>query len=175
MRIVTPSVVGLSLTFTALHGQGPTAAPADVATPEAIVLAAYASIQRAPGAPYQWDRFRSLFLPNAHLVPNTEQTDGTFTPLTVQGFIDWVDRVAPAGAEGDQGFAEVEVKHHVERYGDIAHVFSTYQKHYWDQDQILGRGINSFQLVRHRGRWWITGIVWDEETGAGPIPSRYLP
>ena len=175
MRIVVTSIVGLSFAVTGVHAQAPAAAPADVATPEAIVLAAYASIARAPGAPYQWDRFRSLFLPNAQLIPNTEQTGGTFTPLTVQGFIDWINRVAPAGADGDQGFAEEEIAHRGERFGDIAHVFSTYQKHFWGADEILGRGINSFQLVLRDGRWWITGIIWDEETGAGPIPPRYLP
>jgi hypothetical protein len=40
---------------------------------------------------------------------------------------------------------------------------------------VLGRGINSIQMVRKDGRWWITSIIWDEETGAGPVPAKYLP
>ena len=28
---------------------------------------------------------------------------------------------------------------------------------------------------RSSNRWWIAGVVWDEESGAGPIPVEYLP
>jgi hypothetical protein len=155
--------------------QVPAARPSDVATPEAIVLATYDAINREPGAPYQWDRFRSLFLPRAQLIPNVQQTGGGFTPMSTDEFIAWIDEAAPAGVEGDQGFAEEEISHRIERYGVIAHVFSTYQKHFWGSNEILGRGINTFQLVENGGRWWIAGIAWDEEPGAGPIPERYLP
>jgi hypothetical protein len=151
------------------------AAEADVASPEAIVLATYASIQRAPGENFQWDRFRSLFAPDALLIPNTEQRGGEFDVISPEGFISWIDSVTTIGGPTDKGFAEEEIHHVVERYGDVAQVFSTYQKHFWEDDEILGRGINSFQLVQNGGRWWIVSIIWDEETGAGPIPADYLP
>lgn len=149
--------------------------PEDVASPEAAILAAYASIARAPGEDYDWDRFRSLHLPGALLLPNTEQTDGQPRVLSVQDFIDWIDGVTTVGGEGDQGFAEEQVHITLQRYGDIAQAMSTYQKHFWGDDEILGRGINSFNLVFREGRWWIVSIVWDEENGAGPIPADYLP
>lgn len=149
--------------------------PEDVASPEAIVTATYRSLDRAPGEPFQWDRFRSLYLPDATLIPNTEQTGGDFRVLSPDGFISWIDSVVTIGGPNDQGFSEEEVHQIVERYGDVAHVFSTYRKRFWDDDQVLGRGINSFQVVRHDGRWWIAGVVWDEEVGAGAIPEKYLP
>jgi len=148
---------------------------ADVASPEAIVLAAYESIQRQPGENFQWDRFRSLFAPDATLIPNTEQRGGAFDVISPEGFIDWIDSVTTIGGPDDRGFSEEEIHHVVERYGDIAQVMSTYQKHFWGDDEILGRGINAFQLVQNEGRWWIVSIVWDEEPGAGPIPSKYAP
>lgn len=146
---------------------------ADVGTPEAIVQAAYEAIQRAPGEHYNWDRFRSLFLPQATLIPNTEQSGGTFVVYAPEDFIALVDSFTVVGGSNDKGFAEEAIYNEVHRYGDIAQVFSTYQKHFWDDDQILGRGINSFQLVFSDGRWWIVSIIWDEETGAGPIPKAY--
>ena len=88
-----------SLTLAALAGMPfalsaqPTGAaqPEDVATPEAVVRVAYETVSRAPGKPFEWDRFRSLFLPGARLIPNTEQTRGTFTPHTVESFItSWI-------------------------------------------------------------------------------------
>jgi hypothetical protein len=176
-RIFTPLVVAgvaasITLPFEAAAQQ---ARPADIATPEAIVTATYDAINRRPGADYDWSRFRSLFLPNARLIPNVQQTSGQFTAMTVDDFVRWVDAGTTVGQPDDRGFAEEEIAHRIERYGVIAQVFSTYQKRFWDDDQILGRGINSFQLVHNGGRWWIAGIVWDEETSGVDIPRRYLP
>lgn len=168
------TVLALAMAAPALAQTDPR--PEDVASPEAIVLAAYDAIARAPEQPFDWPRFRSLFLPEARLVPNSEQRQGSFDVLSTEEFIEWIDAVTPPpGSEDDHGFQEEQVHAVVERYGDIAHVWSTYQKHFWGSSQILGRGINSFQLVHDGDRWWITGIVWDEEGGAGPIPADYLP
>ena len=145
----------------------------DVSTPEAIVQAAYEAIQRAPGEDFNWDRFRSLFLPQATLIPNTEQAGGAFVVYTPEDFIAIVDSFTVLGGPQDKGFAEEAIHNEVHHYGDIAQVFSTYQKHFWEDDQILGRGINSFQLVYSDNRWWIVSIIWDEEMGAGPIPKAY--
>ena len=150
--------------------------PSDVESPEAIVLAAYDAIARAPGQPFDWDRFRSLFLPDARLIPNTEQRQGSFDVLTTEGFIEWIQAFTPPpGTANDRGFQEEQIAAEIVHYGDVAHVFSTYQKHFWESDEILGRGINSFQLVHNDGRWWIAGIAWDEENGGGPIPAEYMP
>jgi hypothetical protein len=156
--------------------QAPAPRPADVASPEAIVAATYASIAREPGGPYDWDRFLSLFLEGAHLIPNVEQTGGQFVIWSPEDFKNLASANTNVGGPNDRGFAESGVKNIVERYGDVAHVFSTYEKHWGDGDTtVIGRGINSFQMRFHDGRWWITGIIWDEPTGAGPIPERYLP
>lgn len=166
-------IVCLMLCATVLQSQ---AAPraSDVGSPEGLVRALYETVQRAPGAKYQWDRMRTLFLPTARMFPNTEQTGGKHEVLTVDGFAAWVDANTPAGAQ-DRGFAEEEVSTIIERYGDIAHAFSTYQKHFWKDTRILGRGINTIQMVFRDERWWIASIAWDEESGAGTLPERYRP
>ena len=150
------------------------ARPADVASPEAIVTAAYRSLDRRPGDPFDWDRFRSLFHPRAMLLPKTEQTGGTPRAFTPGEFAAWIDErhaeVSPIGGPKDRGFTEEELRSELRRFGDVAHVLSTYQKRFWDDERILGRGVNSFQLVYQDGRWWIVSIAWDEENGAGPLP-----
>jgi hypothetical protein len=173
--LLTPAVLLIAFTSTTALAQMQYPLPDDVDSPEGIVNAAYAALQRAPGAEFQWDRVRSLFIPQANLIPNTEQTGGEFRVLSLEDFIKWIDGATPIGGTNDKGFTEEAIHNRVEHYGDIAHVFSTYQKHFWEDDQILGRGINTFQLVYNADRWWITGIVWDEENGAGPIPDTYLP
>jgi hypothetical protein len=155
------------------------AAPSDVASPEAVVKALYETVSRSPGVNFDWPRLRTLFLPGARMLPNPEQTGGTPVVHTVESFIRWIDDAyaanAPIGSDRDRGFAEEEVTSVVERYGDIAHVWSTYQKHLWKDPTILGRGINTIQLVFRENRWWVAAMAWDEESGAGPLPARYLP
>lgn len=170
MRVMVPLLLAVSLA-----AQQPAANPADVASIDAIVTALYETVQRAPGARFQWDRARTLFHPTARLIPNPEQTGGVGRVLTLEEFIAWIDGVTTFGGPQDLGFAEEEIAHVTERFGDIAHRFSTYQKHFWGDDEILGRGINSIQLLWRDGRWWITNIIWDEESGAGPLPARYRP
>ena len=152
---------------------------ADVVTPGAAITAAYESIQRRPGQGADWARFRTLFLPGALMVPNAEQTGGESRIMSVEDFITWVDahfaETAPIGSASDRGFQEEEIAREMEQYGDVAHAMSAYQKHYWESEENLGRGINSFQLVQLNGRWWIVSIVWDEDYAAGPLPFRYRP
>jgi len=168
--LVAPSVTS---------GQSLDPLPEDVRSIEAIVAASYEAISRAPGRPFQWDRWRTLFLPGAILVPNAEQTSGELWVMSVDDFIAWIDgwyaENAPIGGADDKGFEEAEIHASVQHYGDIAHVMSTYGKRYWGAEETLGRGINSILLVHREDRWWIAAAVWDEEAGAGPIPARYLP
>ena len=64
----------------------------------------------------------------------------------------------------------------IERFGDIAHVFSTYEsRHASSDDKPFARGINSFQLVRIGDDWKVLTIFWEEEDAAHPIPPAYLP
>jgi hypothetical protein len=109
------------------------------------------------------------------MIPSTEQQEGRFVFLSVDDFTEWADGVSDIGGPEDQGFAEEEITRRVERFGDVAQVFSTYQAHLWDDEEILARGINAITLVWNEGRWWVASIAWDEEVGAGPIPDNYLP
>ena len=172
--LVVSVMTGLVVFLFPLDTRAQDARPADVATPEAIVRASYEALIRKPGESFDWDRFRTLHLPEARMIPNREQRGGQFSVLTVEAFIAWVDSVTTVGGPGDKGFAEEGVHNLIEEYGDVAHVFSTYQKRYWDEDRIIGRGINAIQLVRKDGRWWIVSVVWDEDYAAGAIPDEYL-
>jgi len=152
--------------------------PADVASPEALVSAAYDAISRAPGEPSDWDRFRSLHLPDAVLVPAIEQTGGDFRPMSVDEFIAWAEawqqETAPIGSDADEGFFEREVHAVTARYGDIAHVMSTYAAGVPGAEPRPA-GVNSMQLVFDGRRWWMVSVIWDEIPGAGPIPQKYMP
>lgn len=80
---------------------------------------------------------------------------------------------APIGSANDRGFMERETNAIWERFGDIAHVFSTYEKRLWTDPTVRGRGINTIQLVRRSGRWWVVAMAWDEANSTLSIPAKY--
>ena len=57
------------------------AKPADVATPDAIIDAVYASISGPAGQPRDWITFRSLLIPGGRLIPSARRTPGATTPV----------------------------------------------------------------------------------------------
>jgi hypothetical protein len=148
----------------------------DVATPEAVVTALYASIVKPIGGYFDWPRMRHLFRPSARMYPNPQQTRGVARELTVDQFVAWIDSGwvnAPKGGPNDHGFAESQVNVKFERFGDIAHAFSTYEKGFMDDKVVRGRGINTIQLIRRDDRWWIVSIAWDEERPGQVVPPEY--
>ena len=55
----------------------PAAKPADVASPDAIMAATYEVISGPAGQQRDWDRFRSLFVPGARLIPVVAKKTGS--------------------------------------------------------------------------------------------------
>ena len=91
--------------------------------------------------------------------------------LDLDGFI---ARVEPYFAEN--GFYEKEVARRVEQFGQIAHVWSTYESRHNPHDpEPFMRGINSIQLFNDGRRWWIVSIYWQQESDVDPISEKYLP
>jgi hypothetical protein len=152
------------------------AKPGDVDSMEAILAALYASIS-GPAGTRDWDRLRSLFHADARLmraVPADATKDKSETSLRVFDVEAFIDRIKPAVKE--QGFFEQEIARRVERFGAVAHVFSTYESRHAQSDpQPFARGINSIQLFFDSKRWWVVTIYWDSERPGLAIPAEYLP
>ena len=140
--------------------------PADVASVDAIMAAVYDVISGPAGQRRDWNRMRSLFTANGRLMPKGG------SGLRSGSVEDYITSSGPILEE--RGFFEREVARRVEQYGDIAHVFSTYEARQTADGPVFMRGINSFQLVRHEGRWWVVSIMWQAETPQTPIPAHYL-
>jgi len=149
----------------------PSARPADVATPDAIIAAVYASISGPAGQPRDWDRFRSLLIPGARLIPSARRTPGATTPV-VWSAEEYIAAAGP-GLER-QGFFEREIHRTTDAFGAVLHAFSTYDSKRTPDGQPFARGINSMQLYNDGTRWWIVTIFWDAETADKPIPAKYL-
>ena len=152
----------------------PAAKPADVSSPDGIMAATYDVISGPAGQPRDWDRFRSLFVPGARLIPVVaKKTGGGYDTRIITP--DEYAQKADAYFQKN-GFAEREIARTAERYGNIMQIFSTYESRHDAKDaQPFARGINSFQLFYDGTRWWVVTIYWLEETPENPLPREFLP
>jgi len=151
----------------------PAAKPADVASPDAILAAAYGVISGPKGQKRDWERFRSLCLPGARFIPTGAKKDGTGSFARVLSPEEYVDRANPIFEK--DGFYETEAARRTERYGNIAQIFSTYESRHDPKEAPFARGINSFQLFFDGTRWWVVSVFWQGETPENPIPKEFLP
>jgi len=143
---------------------------ADVKSRDAIVAALYDSIS-GPAGERDWERFRSLFIPEAQLIASISNKDGalTYKSMTVQGYIDGAGKYFK-----EHGFYEREISRKLESFGSVTHIFSTYESRETADGRPFERGINSIQLFADGSRWWIVDVYWTGETPENPIPARYL-
>jgi hypothetical protein len=166
----------------------PAAKPEDVASPDAILAEVYAVISGPAGQKRDWDRFRSLFIPGARLIPTrpkqgemTPQDKSAAAPTPPKEFVTFVMTPDEFVANGERYFAtnsfyEKETARRAERYGNIMQVFSTYESRRDPKDpEPFARGINSFQLFFDGSRWWVVTIYWQQESPEMPLPKEFLP
>ena len=151
----------------------------DVDTVEHLVAALYDVISGPQSKPRDWDRFRSLFLPDGRLgvirpdAPATakepaRKSDAVF--LTPDMYVERDDPYFKT-----QGFFERSIANRVEEFGNLVHVWSTYEsRHAADDAKPFTRGINSIQIIHAQGRYWVASIMWDDERPGLTLPEKYL-
>lgn len=57
-------------------------------------------------------------------------------------------------------------------FGDIAHVWVLYEAVIPGSGRPPQQGVDSFELIRRDGRWWIATITNEIPTPERPIPSE---
>lgn len=145
--------------------------PEDVSTIDGMIKAFYEVVSGPKGQPRDWARDRTLYIQDVRFVPIDVAKDGKITPRIVdhQAFAESFASIEK------EGFFEWEIHRLTERYGPIAHVWSTYEAHRTKDGPVIGRGINSIELFWDGKRWWIANAIWTDETPENPIPAKYLP
>ncbi len=147
--------------------QAPEAGCALPSEPEGIPAAVDAAIS----GPADKDRacMKALFIPEARLMFVSIGADGT-PGYTIRTLDDWI---AGVKASGHAVLEEKQLKFQIERYGNIAQLWSTYALH--SDGKQVARGINSIQAIKAAGGWRVTGIMVQAESETVPLPMEYLP
>jgi hypothetical protein len=144
-----------------------------VSTLDSTITTLYKVISGDKGTTRDWDLFKHLFRKNAKLIPTGQNKEGDIVAkyLSTDNYIETSGKWLV-----ENGFHEVEIHRVTETFGNIAHVFSTYESYRSKADEEpFMRGINSIQLLNDGKRWWIVNIYWMQESEANPIPDKYLP
>jgi hypothetical protein len=143
----------------------------DVSSPDAIIKAMYDNIS-GPAGKRNWYRERSLFLEGARLIPIGKRVHKE-GELQIMSIDEWIEDAKDFLEEND--FYESEIMRQISRFGNIIQAFSTYEARNSEGGAPIARGINSIQLLKKDGRWWIVTVMWDNESKDNPIPEEFLP
>jgi hypothetical protein len=152
--------------------RAPEAKPADVQSMDAILHSLYDVIS-GPAGPRDWQRFRSLFISGARLIPTRRDTATGKVTTTVMSPDDYAKRAGNAFMKNS--FYEQQIGQTVETFGAVTQVFSAYASRHAPSDaKPFARGINSIQLFNDGTRWYVVTIYWQAEHAGLEIPDKYL-
>jgi len=151
----------------------------DVDSVDHLVAALYNVISGSAGQRRDWDRFRSLFLPDGLLgairpdAPATSDQPARKSDIVFRSPEGYVERNDPYFKT--HGFFERSIANRVEEFGNLVHVWSTYEsRHAADDAKPFTRGVNSIQIVHAQGRYWLASVLWDDERPGLRLPEKYL-
>ena len=152
--------------------------PGDVDTVDHVIASLY-DVVSGPAGQRDWDRFRSLFVPDGRIVSivaesaatkNAPARKGDAVFLTPDMFAQRNDPYFKA-----HGFFERSIANRVEEFGNLVEAWSTSEiRDAKDDAQPSARGIDSFQIVHARGRFWIASLFFDHERPGVTLPGKYL-
>lgn len=130
----------------------------DVSTLDGIVHAVYEVLSGPKGQPRDWERYRTLFIEGARLMP-VVSVAGAAPHLRQLTLKDYIRRAEPIFAV--ENFWERETGRHAEIAGRVAHVLSRYESLRDPKGAPFERGVNSMQLFYDDTRWWIVSVMWN--------------
>jgi hypothetical protein len=127
----------------------------------AVVDEMYAMIS-GPAGPRDWSRQEKCFLPEATQVRTWVDEQGRPQKLSMT-----LDEYSANTTSffAENAFYEVETGRRIDLFGNIAHVWSSYEaRRSPDDADVERRGINSIQLFRDPDKGWrIIHMIWDNE------------
>ena len=112
---------------------------------------------------------RTYFLPTAHFTFVGEE-DGKklYETVGLNNFL-----ASLTDEYYSNGYSETGKGYIIEEFNGVAHVMESFYGK--DSESEEGCGVNSYQLVYSKGRWWVANMVWTmSEKGKEGIPKKYL-
>ena len=130
-----------------------------------------AALDAAITGPADKDRacMRALLTPDARITFVSLGADGA-TSYRLLTLDDWIARTR---ARGHIMLEEKQLNFRIDRFGNIAHLWSLYMLR--SDGHAVEHGINSIQAIKEADGWRVTSIMVQAESAAAPLPEEYLP
>lgn len=142
----------------------------DFETVDGLIHALYNMVTFEAGTTPDWEEARSAFIPEALVVMRMGEHETAV--LNVQGWIDDFVSFIETRDVMATGFSETIIKMKTTQMGDIAHVLVLYESHLPGHPRR--QGVDSFQLIRKDGRWWILSIANELPRWGRKVPDELL-
>jgi len=125
-----------------------------------VITTMYNVISGPAGQPRDWDLLRSLYHPDARMMPalSAANEPPSLRILTVDDFIRRVESIFV-----NESFWERETRRETEIFGRIAHVLSYYESLRDPNGPPFTTGKKTMQLFFDDARWWIVSAMWNTE------------
>jgi len=133
---------------------------------DTIIAAMYQSVCYEKGGAPDWKLEQEIFAPGARLVRIND--DGVFE-FDRESYRTNFESMIASGELAS--FWEGELWRETRLFGDMAHVLSAYETRRTRNGPVLNRGVNSIQLFRRDGRWWISAMIWRRQGRDVRIPD----
>ena len=125
---------------------------------DSIIAEMYDSVCFEKGQRPDWKRQAQIFAPDARMVRINDNGLFEFDQESYR-----VNFEAMIDSGEMPSFWEGELWRETRQFGDMAHVLSAYETRRSRGGAVMNRGVNSIQLFRRDGRWWISAMIWRRE------------
>ena len=137
--------------------------PEDIGTIDGMIKAFYEVVTGPAGQPRDWERDRTLYIKDLRFV--SIGPDGKPSIMTHQEFADGAKDLEK------RGFFEKEIHRITQRFGPIAHVWSTYESRQ-TESRPGSSGGSARSSSSGTERWWIASAIWTRQgRERNPIPK----
>lgn len=120
----------------------------------------YDIISGKAGETKDWEEFKKLFYPNAHLlsVRFNEKEICTSKAEDIDSYSQKLSEILYS-----KDFYEYGLNYRIEVFGNIAQVYSEYIAKNMETDvKIIKKGINLVQLIHNGSEWKILNMLWED-------------
>jgi hypothetical protein len=112
---------------------------------------------------------KECFIPEAVLA--VRKTPVSMAVMNTREFVDWFVADVEKFKMKELGFEEKIERLKLTVFGDMAHVFVVYKARLKTPADSPGQfGLDSWELVKKEGRWWVVGMTNDVVTPQRPLP-----
>ena len=133
---------------------------------DSIIAEMYDQVCFEGGQRPDWERQKKIFAPGARMV---RVNDGGVFEFDMDAYRINFEEMIDSGEMPT--FWEGEIWRETNHFDDVAHVLSAYETRRTRNGEMLNRGVNSIQLFRRDGRWWISAMIWRREGRTVKIPT----